>query len=182
MQRWKAPPTRKSTVQKGRLQPWGAYQRFSASGSDHARKTRSRGASKSRMMRTSASVFAAARPIAFLLFLEGAEVMVEAVEALIPEPPVMFHPIGHLAEGAGAEAAGAPLGPAEAGDEPCAVQHLQVLRHGREAHLERPGDFEDRGLARGQARQDRAPGRVGEGRERGAQVLVGSHGLNHLIN
>jgi len=54
-------------------------------------------------------------------------------------------------------------------DQAGAMQNLEMLRDAGEAHLERPGEFRDRGLAEGQAGENSAPGRVGQGGERRAQ-------------
>ena len=51
-----------------------------------------------------------------------------------------------------------------------------MLGDGRQAHGERLGQFGHRGLAAGEPRQDRAPGRIGERGEGGAEA-VGRHGL-----
>jgi hypothetical protein len=67
-------------------------------------------------------------------------------------------------------------------DKAGALEHAKVLRDGRQAHVERLGQIADRTLARHQARQDRPAGRVGEGGERGAE-LIGRHftGPNLII-
>ena len=51
-------------------------------------------------------------------------------------------------------------------DETGTLEHTQVLRDGRRAHLEGQGEVLDDGVARGEPGQDGAAGRVGEGGEK----------------
>src|SRR5215831_14734908 len=139
--------------------------------------TSATGASKTRST-TSASSFVARLLFAFISFLLAGylvlalqllEVAVQPAEALLPMLPVELDPVGHALQRVRLQPAGAPLRLAAALDQPGALEHLQVLGHGGEAHIEGLGDLEHRGLARGEAREDRAPGRVGEGGEGGAE-------------
>jgi hypothetical protein len=57
---------------------------------------------------------------------------------------------------------------------PASSLQLQVLGHGRQAHLEGLGELGHRGLALDQPRQDGPAGRVGEGGE-GVAEAVGGH-------
>jgi hypothetical protein len=66
------------------------------------------------------------------------------------------------------------LGRASARDEPGALQDLEVLGDGLDADGEGLGEVADRRLALGEAREDRAPGGIGEGRE-GPRELVDGH-------
>src|ERR1700754_2255766 len=81
---------------------------------------------------------AAASPIFLVLFfLQLLEVVVEAVEALLPELAVGFDPAGDLPQGLRLDLAGAALRIAAARDEPCVFQDLQMLRDVRQRHVER---------------------------------------------
>ena len=73
------------------------------------------------------------------------------------------------ASGFGLEPARPALRVAPARDEPGALEHLEVHRDRGLAHRERLGELVTDGLARGQPRQDRAPGRIGEGGEGGVE-------------
>ena len=81
--RRKVPPGRTSSVTDsgGVLQPRLPHQRAISAGSVHARQTRSRGASKTRV-----------------IVISRAEVLIEAVEALIPVAAVLGDPVGDLLE------------------------------------------------------------------------------------
>ena len=72
------------------------------------------------------------------------------------------------------ETGGAPLRLAAAADQSGLLQHLQMFRHGRQAHVERLGQIVDAGLALGQPRQDGPTGRIGERGELGGEG-VGLH-------
>src|SRR5579863_4432773 len=125
-----------------------------------------------------------------LLVLEIAQIILEPIESLLPEAPVMLDPIGNVLKRTRGETARTPLRLAAARDQTCALQHLQMLRDCRKTHLKRFRQFRYRGLARGESSQYRSPGRVGEGGE-GAAELVGRHALagvwlvgvlmNHLV-
>ncbi len=56
----------------------------------------------------------------------------EAVEALFPKNPVLFHPIGDVLERVGLELAMTPLRIAALGDQPGFFQHFHVLRDRRQ--------------------------------------------------
>src|SRR3954463_6445336 len=68
--------------------------------------------------------------------LQIAQVVVEAVEALLPEAAVLLDPARDLAQRRGFEAARAPLRFAPAGDEPHLLEHLEMPRDRREADRE----------------------------------------------
>src|SRR5438128_1322632 len=65
-----------------------------------------------------------------LLGLELAQVVVQAIEALIPETPIVLHPVGDLLQRTRVQPAGAPLRLAAAGDQARALQNLQMLGDG----------------------------------------------------
>src|ERR671912_274190 len=112
-----------------------------------------------------------------LLPLRPAQVVVQALVAplaLLPEPPVSLHPVGHLLERVCLQPAGPPLRLPPPGDQPRPLQHLEVLGHRGKAHLERLGQLRHRRRPRHQPGQDRPPGRVGQCRE-GAVESFRSH-------
>ena len=80
-------------------------------------------------------------------------------------PPVLADPVGHVPERTCPQPTRTPLGLTSLLDEPGSLQHPQVLRDRGLAHVERFGEILDRGLASGEASQDRPPGRVGQGGE-----------------
>src|SRR5207248_2708748 len=97
---------------------------------------------------------------------------VEALETLVPEAPILPHPVGRVLEAGGLEAARSPLRAAALCDKAGALQHFEVFRHAGEAEVERLGQLRDRGLALCQSRENRPPGGIGEGCERDAQVIA----------
>src|SRR5216110_1454841 len=112
-----APPGRRSIRQYGSVKPFGPHQRSRRSGSVHALKTSSRGASKTRVMTSSpAAGFLAALgsgllAAMLLLVLQLTQIVVQAIEALLPEVAIGLHPVGDLLQRTGGQPAGAPLGP-----------------------------------------------------------------------
>src|ERR1700674_2481518 len=111
-------------------------------GSVHALNTSSRGASNTRVMKISClpgsmrySVFAivvAPFPvllsvIVFLLLDYFLQVVVQSIEAFVPESPVARGPIGCLFEPGRLQPAWTPLGLPPLGDKTRALQHLEVL-------------------------------------------------------
>src|SRR5882724_2953051 len=148
-------------------------------------QTRATGASKVRST-TSGSSFVTTLSFAaiFLLLalnllrlvlaLQFLEVAVQLVEALLPVAPVVLDPVGDVLEGIRLQPAGPPLRLAAALDQTRAFQHFQVFRDCRQAYLERLGQFQDRGFAGGEAREDRAPRGIGEGGKGGAEA-IGRH-------
>src|SRR4051794_18926573 len=66
--------------------------------------------------------------------LQLAQVVVEAVEALLPAAAVLSDPVRDLAQGRRFEAARPPLRIAPAADQPRALEHLQVARYCGQAH------------------------------------------------
>src|SRR5438270_7460358 len=160
------------------VKPRGPHHCAACFASVQAANTTSRGASNVRVIvspRCPASL--AALSLARILVppwplrLDPGEIVVQAVEALFPEPPVIFDPIGGAPERRRVEPAGSPLRCAAARNEPGARQPLQMLRHRGQAHRERLGQFADGRLSRGEPRQDRSPRRVGQCRKGFAQSI-----------
>src|SRR6516225_7140394 len=175
IKRDQAPPGRTSIPAEIVVKPRGPHQRARCSGSVHILKTSRRGALKTRVMTNSRpAAGAAASAVAVTLpfrALQLAEIVVEAIKAVVPKMPVVLEPLGSVLERPGGNPAGPPLGLAAAPDQPGALQHLQVLRDRGKAHCEGFGELADRGLARGEACEDRAPRRVGERRVGNAEVI-----------
>lgn len=105
--------------------------------------------------------------------LELIEEGFEAVEPLFPEEAEAVEVGRGILERRRVQRARAPLRVAPAHDEPRLLEHLEVLRDRRLAHVERFGEFGDRVDAGAQAIKDRPPGGVGEGAEDGVEGVGG---------
>src|SRR5262249_44914614 len=175
MPKRKAPPGRTSISHKGVVKPRGPHHCAKRPGSVQALKTRRRGASKTRVMTTSrSSGWVAAFVLASMslpLLFQLVQIVIQAIEALLPETAIVFQPVAGILERARPKPAGPPLRLATAGDQTGALEHLEMLRNGRKAHRERVGQLRDRCLARGEARKDRTPSGIGEGGGSGAQAI-----------
>src|SRR5258708_2292194 len=112
--------------------------------------------------------------MSLLLPLQFAQVIVQAIEALFPETPVVLQPVGGILERTGFEPARPPLRLATARNKTGALEHFEVLGDRGKAHRERLGQLGDGNLARDKARQDRASRGIGEGRE-GRAESIGRH-------
>src|SRR5580658_9245509 len=104
------------------VKPTGPHHWTTCFGSVHILKTSFGGASKSRVKSSSrsegmVSVTLFFSGISFLRCLDFLEVIVEAIEALLPELAIALEPMGGLLERLGLEPAGPPLGVAAAGDQ-----------------------------------------------------------------
>src|SRR4029078_9307485 len=71
--------------------------------------------------------------IGLLLLLQLAQVVVESLETLLPEPSVVAAPVGDVAEPLRLEGAGTPLRLAALFDEAGPLEHLQVVPASGEA-------------------------------------------------
>ena len=109
--------------------------------------------------------------IALFLSLQLVEVITQAIEALSPEAAVMLEPVGGVLERRRPQAARPPLRVAPASDQTGAPQNFEMLGDCGKAHFKGLGQLSDRSLPRGEAREDRAPGRIGEGGESAAEVI-----------
>src|SRR5258705_238185 len=149
--------------------PFGPNHFCSSFGSAHAFQTTWRGASNTREITNSSglliSLLAFSAGIFLLLFLQFAQVLVKAIEAVFPEPAVVIEPVGDFFQACGLDAAGAPLRIAAAGDEPRVLENFQMLRDRRQAHLERLGQLRHRGVPARETRENRPAGRIGQSRE-----------------
>src|SRR3954465_4667189 len=119
----KAPPGRASTViwSSGALTPIGPQKWVRCSGSTMQLKTSCRGASKTRVKRRTCSVMG----ISVRGGLQGGEMVVQLVEALGPQTPVLLDPVDGGVEGVSFQVAGAELRPTATGDQTRAFEHLQ---------------------------------------------------------
>src|SRR6185437_2253057 len=141
--RRRVPPTTASPSQARRTWPASGSQCARFSPLTHISQTRARGAAKMRSISSGATASAAAgewRPSVpasiVISLLDFRKILVQAVKALLPETPVSLYPSPHLFERACLELARPPLRRAAAGDEPRLLQHLEVLRDRRQAHIE----------------------------------------------
>src|ERR1700694_1953097 len=107
-----APPGRTSNSQIGFVNPFGPHHCATCVGSAHAAHTSSRGASMVRVRTSSDDTSAEvvklkdrfpAGPVLrlfagmfLLLDLKFAKVVLQAIDALVPEPAVLLHPVGDL--------------------------------------------------------------------------------------
>src|SRR6185295_17813978 len=152
---------RTSISQNVIVKPWGPHHLATRSGSAHAFQTSARGASKTRAMTSSRSTVSATALFLASMFLplplQLAQIVVQAIEALFPEATVALEPVGGVLQGRRVEAAGTPLSIATARHEAGALQHLQVLRDGGQAHVEGVGQLRDRRLTGAEAGEDRPP-------------------------
>src|SRR5439155_7515277 len=102
--------------------------------------TTSRGASNRRVTVSSRCRAAAAAlslaPIPLFFRFELAQIVVQPVEPLVPEPAVVLDPLGGVLQRRRLQPARPPLRFAAARDQAGALQHLQMLRDGGKAHRE----------------------------------------------
>src|SRR3979409_2478661 len=73
-----------------------------------------------------------------VLPLQFAEMVVQTIEAQLPELAVAPHPVGGLLEALCLQSARSPLRVATAGDKAGALENLQVFRDRGKGHIERP--------------------------------------------
>src|SRR5215813_749375 len=76
-----------------------------------------------------------------VLCLQFAQIVVEPVEAPLPELAIVLDPVGDLLEKLGLQPAETPLYIAGTGDQPRLLQHLEMLGNRRKAHGERLGEL-----------------------------------------
>src|SRR5262249_36894224 len=128
------------------VKPRGPIQCLACDGSVHTFQTSARGASKMRVMtsiRSSGSMTAAGaealrlRALAALLLLLGLQLpraLLESNKAFSPNPRQALDQVPDLFQAPRLEPARPPLRLARARDQPGALEHLEVLRDGRQAH------------------------------------------------
>src|SRR5690348_10575494 len=106
-------------------------------------------------------------------FLIGvlSEVVAEAVEAALPARAPLRDPLLGRSQRLRLDLAGAHAADLARLHEPARLQHLDVLDHGRERHVERPRELTDRrGPAREPVDHD-PPAGVGEGLENSVKLV-----------
>src|SRR5712692_6833194 len=120
-----APPGRTSSSQTGFVNPCGPHHCATRFGSVQALNTSSRGTSKTLVSTNSCSSFAMMFPVAmlFLLFLYVAQIVIQMIEALRPEPLVVRQPIGYVLKRRGGDPARPPLRLAPACNQTGVLQH-----------------------------------------------------------
>src|SRR4051794_14361614 len=128
------------TFSRGESKCAGPNHAATPSGSVHARKTSSRGASKTRVIMTVRSVVATGAD-SFISGSLSAQVRVQPVHPALPGPLARLHPLDGVVERIGLHAARPPLGLAAADDQSRALEHLQMTRDRGEAHRERLGEL-----------------------------------------
>jgi hypothetical protein len=140
------------------MQPAGAKPHFSkCCGSTQQLKTRHRGASKVREI---------VKSFMFLvLYFELHQVVGQPIEAIFPERAKDFDIRGGPFKWLALHAAGSGLRDHPLLEEPCRLQHLEVLGDSREADRKRLRQLGNRRFALGKAGQDRPAGWIGEGAE-----------------
>jgi hypothetical protein len=104
---------------------------------------------------------------------------VEALEVACPDFAVFFEPFGGLDKRLGFEAAGAALSVLAPGDEAGAFKNFEVFGDGGLSHLEGLGEFQDGGLAGGEASEDGAASGIGESGEGGIESIGRGHCITH---
>src|SRR5437773_6206216 len=182
------PPGRASNSAIGFPTIFGPHHFWMCSGCVNTSNTRSRGASKTRSTTSSfvgTSTTLSLAAMSLLLHLQFLQVLVQTIEPLLPDDAIALDPLVDLFERARLERRRPPLRLLAARHKSCAFEHLEVLAHGGEAHVERLRDLGHRRATLRETREDRTPRRVGEGTEREAEA-VDSHVapldvFNHLV-
>src|SRR5258708_13594718 len=95
------------------------------------------------------------------------QALLEAIEALLPERTVLLEPFGRLAEAGSVQTRRPQLRRAPTCDQPCPLEHLEVLGHRLNGDRERLGELVHGRLPVSEACEDRTPGR---GRKSGQRV------------
>src|SRR6187399_2700098 len=113
--------------------------------------------------------------------LQLLQVVVELLEALAPRFARVLRPSRDLVERRRTELTRPALCIPTAGDQPRALEHLQMPRDGWKADLERSGELEHRRLTRCQARDDGPPGGIGE-RGKDRVEVCGGHAVSVLTS
>src|SRR5262245_15769509 len=133
--------------------------------------------------RSEASVSFPAMPFSFLRGgLQRAQMGIETVEALFPEPAEVVEPIGDAFQAGGLQPARPELRRACARDDTGLLQHPEVLRDRGLAQIERLAQLGDRRLAERQTGDDRPPRRVRERGQRRSERINRNGISNQLYN
>src|SRR5215203_4868998 len=114
-----------------------------------------------------------------LLALEFLHIAVEPVEALREKAAIVAQPSIGLGERCCVEAHRAELRLAPARDEPCPLEHLEMLGDGGLAEIRRRHELVDCRLAGGEPGEDGAAGRIGQRGEDEIERL--GSGRDHIL-
>src|SRR5262249_33501268 len=117
----------------------------------------------------------------FLLGLQFIEQRIETQIVFFPERAIALEPFIRFSQGFRLQSAWTLLRFDAHGNQACAFEHFEVLGDRRLAHLERGGEFRNRGFAAGELGQDRATRGVGESGEGGVEALRGRHVYNLVV-
>src|SRR5512134_800075 len=153
------PPTRTSISQESRDMPsdFGTHHCLNSSGLVHASNTTRAGPLMVRVTTSSRSDFRSAAvwffmgvgslslvaSIDLLLPFQLLNNLFQLVEACVPELAVPLDPCHLFLQSAQAELAGPHAPDLLRGDEPCLLQHADVLLHARQGHVELLGKVRD---------------------------------------
>src|SRR5262245_41183401 len=173
MQTCRRPPTWTSISTTSTVAPSGPYHAAKRSGSVHICQMTATGASKIRSI-TTASRDAVCSFIVISFLSSGAEscqVGVHAIEAVLPQRPVLLGPRRHLLEWRRVDRARPVLRLLSPHPPPGLREHLDVLGDRRQRHRERLRQLIHRGRAVGESGENRPTRRVGQRRERLAEPL-----------
>src|SRR5215475_6996338 len=111
------------------VKPRGPSQWTKCSGSVQALKTRLRSAAKTRVMTSSRSAASAAALLLAamfrLLLSQFAQILVQTLETLLPEPPILLQPLGGVLERTRLKPTGAPLCFTTTRDQTGAFEYLE---------------------------------------------------------
>src|SRR6266498_1002478 len=167
-----APPGRKSISQLAISYLLGPHHCDMCSQEVCASNTRSRGASKTRVMTISQSdgvvTVSWLLPLPLIALLLSSTL--ELVQVLV-QPAVRLSPFGDLLQRCRLEPGGPPLRLPAPCDQSRPLEHLQVLGDRGQSHVERLRQLGDRGLPRRESREDRPPRGIRESGERAAQAI-----------
>jgi len=97
--------------------------------------------------------------------LDVAQVRIQFVEPLRPDPSALFDPVDGGVECFALEVTRSELGAPRPRDETATFEHFEMLGHRGRRHLERLRELFHRGFSGSQPGEDRAARRVGEGGE-----------------
>jgi hypothetical protein len=109
----------------------------------------------------------------FLLGFKPTQIVVQAVEPLLPSHAIVLDPVGDVFKSDGMDPARAPLCSPAAGDKPCVFKHFYVLGDGRHAHLKGLGKLGHRSFAGQQVSKNRSTSGVRERCESGGELVQG---------
>jgi hypothetical protein len=98
-----------------------------------------------------------------LLGFQFSQVIVQAVETLLPRHAVFLNPISDLFERSCLDAAWAPLPGSGTGDKSSILKHFDVLGHSGKCHLKRLGKLRDGRLAGHQVSKNGPSSGIGKG-------------------